>query len=387
MLISALYHLETIVSEVVNYNEITGAAVRPEAFGRWSERTALACKQLSAQLLQQLFSNVKDHTLVRYIHYHQATLISLSDQLSGKFSIHSNLEIVTYAHGRKVIASIEGILDLLFTKFYKYCDHGHVVSKDHFDIECAHLNALLVAVLDQLTVLEINDALILAVQESISAKLTDGRYFGVSYREFDYLNKLLRTIADDLVPGTPGTGKFADILYTHNFNSPMFVRWYQNEILVSKINSTKKNRKQLLQKELERLELCPVKIQEFFDASRVSIQELMVDWMRDQLNGRGASAQTDSKSSPTQHMPLNFSVSQFALLVRLSYLEGAYHLHNISAILRFFSSHFETKKQLHISVKSFTRAFYGTDQKTAAAVRDFLQRMLNILDNTYFPKT
>jgi hypothetical protein len=107
----------------------------------------------------------------------------------------------------------------------------------------------------------------------------------------------------------------------------------------------------------------------------------LIGWLEEQL-GTGSN---QIMVRTVEQFPLNLSVPQFALFVRICYKTACFPVENVARITRFFSEHFTTKKQPHISPKSFGRAFYNLDQSAAAVVRDFLQKMLNYLNKTYFP--
>jgi len=87
---------------------------------------------------------------------------------------------------------------------------------------------------------------------------------------------------------------------------------------------------------------------------------------------------------PLLKVPLTLSVAQFSMFIRICYRTGCFSLNNAAEIIRFFATNFTTKRQDAVSVKSFTKGFYSMDQTAAAVIRDFLQRMIALINKTYF---
>ena len=82
---------------------------------------------------------------------------------------------------------------------------------------------------------------------------------------------------------------------------------------------------------------------------------------------------------------LKLTVAQLALLIRLLYEEGVFAMKNIAGLLRFFSRHFMSKKQEHISYGSMNKLYYSGDQFTGYAVRELLLRMVAKINKMFFP--
>jgi len=82
---------------------------------------------------------------------------------------------------------------------------------------------------------------------------------------------------------------------------------------------------------------------------------------------------------------LKLTVAQLALLIRLLYEEGIFAMKNIASLLRFFSMHFMSKKQEHISHGSMNKLYYSSDQFTGIAVKELLLKMIAKINKMFFP--
>jgi hypothetical protein len=69
----------------------------------------------------------------------------------------------------------------------------------------------------------------------------------------------------------------------------------------------------------------------------------------------------------------------------LLYEEGIFALKNITALLKFFSFRFTSKKQEHISYGSMNNLYYSADQFTGYAIRELLLKMVAKVNKMFFP--
>jgi len=385
---SELHQLEKLIGEIVA-DEQTNNGNLPAKFADRVKSVAEVSARLKGKWIHDLFSAVKEQILTRYVQFHQAGITSLSNQVSVRIpaSYFQGAKDPVYHLYYAVVANLEELLEFLRQGFYQYFDRDYAVSFDHLRVQTAHISVLAgeVQLLFQGTA--IDPRLTTAVLASIANKLKNARTLGISYRHLSYCSALLQMI-NQLLMDNPRvtTVDIARELYCQNFNSYQFNRWYQNH-LGAIINAAAENQhKTTILSEIEALNQLFVERDKIFEPGLPPINDQLLSWLSGLLPAQPVTQVSNFlKINGHLRMPLQFSVTQFALFVRLCYLEGCFHVNNISDILRFFTQHFETKKQLNISFKSFARAFYGADQATAAVVRDFLQRMINTLNKTYFP--
>lgn len=388
MLKSELYLLEKTIGEIVNYKETADDDQTLHEIGSRATQVSAICADLRLKWVHELFSPVKETVITRYVQYHQAGVISLSNLVAVNLPVAATPAISNILQGFfwDTIGCLEDLLKFLETGFYKYFDKDHAISFDQLRHESEQLRSLLESVVIQLGLNGVDPLLIQAFRTAIITKQETSRQSGLSYRQVAYQKSLLWLLIEKTREGDFSTSELSQLLYRQNFNSHYFQQWYSGEVLKRLEEQPKKNREQILNAEQELLRSAFVEPDRSFDPDRLPVNDLFQEWLFQQISGQQRHiVRLEAKLNGHDHMPLNFSVTQFALFVRLCYLEGCFHINNISKILRFFTSNFETKKQLNISTKSFSRAFYGADQATAAVVRDFLQRMINVIDKTYFP--
>lgn len=344
---------------------------------------------LKEKWVHALFSAVKEHVLSRYIQYHQAGITSLSNVMSGKIpdAYFQGTEDQAHHLYFAIVADLEDLLQFLKQGFYQYFDIDYRVSNDLCREQAAQILLLLEKTSAVFSRTNIDSLLAEAIVLSVKNKIADAKQSGISYRQLDYCLSLLNRTRELLEENSSrGTDGFAQELYRQNFNSYHFNQWYQRH-LSAIINAASENkREKIILQEIQLLKLIFVERDKLFEPYLPPINEQLLPWLEQFLPAQiNSNPNALLKFNGNYRMPLQFSVTQFALFVRLCYLEGCFRINNISDIFRFFTLHFETKKQLNISVKSFARAFYGADQATAAVVRDFLQRMINTINKIYFP--
>lgn len=372
MLRSELTHLETFVRQVINFNErdvnlsVTGPAQLYEQVGQ-------CCRQIKEHLTREVFSAAKDHAIRRYVQFHQSGLVTLSDDLfaglrnMNERSVAGKSELLL-----KILDQVEEVSAYLEKQFYSYFDTRHPLSNYRCDTITREVRTAVEELAPTITAHGISSTLKEVFLDSMDDTLSRARLNSPDREQVEHLNGLIHQITIMLQQPAIPDQVFANLLYVQNFNSTQFEGWLREQI----------------QSELEKgiqPDFPPVNQEIGISGSRRPLDILLKEW----YNALGVSGAVKVKARAVKviHLPLHISVPQLALFVRLCYLEGCFQIKNISTIMRFFTEHFETKKQLQISLKSFGKAFYSADQSTAAAVRDYLQRMIGLIDKNYFPKT
>jgi hypothetical protein len=386
---SELYQLEKLIAEIVSGEQKTNNGNPPAKFAGQVKSVVAVCTSLKGKWIHELFSSIKEHILTRYVQYHQAGITALSNLVSTRIpaSYFQGPENQLYQLYYTVVRSLEELLEFLRQGFYKYFDSDYAVSTDHYRAHAEQISLRLEEVKPLLHKTGIDAALVESIVVSFNNRVTDAKQSGISYRQLNYCHNLLNIISQKVKEQPElATIELANELFRQNFNSYYFNQWYQN-YLGTIISAAVENKREVtILAQVKLLGLQFVERHKLFEPELPPINEQLLLWLSQMLPAQSIAPIKDIfKVNGHTRMPLQFSVTQFALFVRLCYLEGCFHVNNISDILRFFTQHFETKKQLNISFKSFARAFYGADQATAAVVRDFLQRIINTLNKTYFP--
>jgi hypothetical protein len=385
LLRSEINELEKTVGALLNNAPIDNQSSYLKQITGWVARVQELCADLKKKWTRELLSNTKEQIVKRYIQYHQAGIIQLSDGVSTRSS-HTNFTTgsdALHVAYHKIIMELEGMLQFLSSQFYQYFDSDHTASKYYrrqLDLKVSEIEPLILNINQPL----IDKALRIVVINSVKEVTADGIIGGISYREADQVYNLINMIYQLIVNGkNVTTERLIASLYLQNFNSLHFLNWYKEHILnqLSELIGDD-NRDKFIDHQINGFSGVYVNAEKAIQVELPAIDRSIIPWLQEQT-----STQTliPIVNSPSFQFPLNLSVPQFALFIRVFYKTGCFPIDNVALITRFFTEHFTTKKQPHISQKSFGRAFYNLDQSAAAVVRDFLQKMLNYLNKTYFP--
>jgi hypothetical protein len=230
----------------------------------------------------------------------------------------------------------------------------------------------------------VDQSLITAVLTSVDELMAEGQLSGISYRQADHALNVVNMAHHLLTSGTKtNVDGLIHALYQQNFNTLRFYNWHREYISIklAAING-QTERKLFIDAIIDELTGIYVSPDKAFQPELPSTDLFILPWLREQVDSE---EKTPYIRPDKIKFPLNLSVPQFAVFIRIFFKAGCFTVDNVALITRFFTEHFTTKKQAHISRKSFGHAFYSLDQSAAAMVREFLQKMLNYLNKTYFP--
>lgn len=385
MLRSELYELEKSVGVIIEEISIANFTTYQQQINGQVAYVKSLCSELKKKWTHELLSNAKEQVIKRYIQFHQAGIIQLSDKVSLYVSA-SDLSPETKISQATALSQLnnelENVLEFLRTQFYLYFDIDHKAPIYHCQLLYLKISTFRVD-LENYKGSTIDEALIAAVLSSADDLTAEGLLTGISYRQADQAINIVRATQQLLLFGTnPTTDSLIRALYQQNFNSLHFYNWYQDHLLAKVAAVSDKNEQQaLLEEQIKMFAGVFVNAEKALLPELSSTDKFILPWLQEKLNPENKRSVSPDKIQ----MPLNLSVPQFALFVRVFYKTGCFPIENVALITRFFTEHFVTKKQPHISPKSFGRAFYNLDQSAAAIVRDFLQKMINYINKTYFP--
>ena len=341
------------------------------------------CAEIKSKWVHELFSSAKELVINRYVQYHQAGITQLSDQISGEMPAYHLLPEKPdslFRHYEELFNELEQLLNFLKNQCYRYFDPDYKVTIYRCEKECAKINEF-IKELTEYAGAEIDPSLTEVIGISVRELMAEASHSGISYRRTEQVFNLLRMVHQltQAVKGTT-THDLARALYGQNLNTLHFFNWYQAYLLkqISQILRDE-GRESFVTDQVKALSGIFVDPEKAFEPELPALNVVLLPWLH-ALSGR-----TPDKHHVTLQMPLNLSVPQFAMFVRISSQIGCFPETNVSQITRFFTRYFTTKKQTHISRESFRKAFYSLDQASAAILRDYLQKMINYLNKTYFP--
>lgn len=384
MLRSEITELEKSVGAILN---ITGTANKTSYHNQIVEQVTYVknlCSELRKKWTHELLSNAKEQVIKRYVQYHQAGIIQLSDMVSRRVPAldipEEERKTLINSYGQ-VNTDLEQVLEFLRNQFYQYFDIDHKTTINYcqvLSLQFAALETELKAFNNSAVDRSLIDVVLISVNEIVA----EGSLSGTSYRQAEQALNLLRITHQLLLFGTnTTTDTLLYALYQQNLNTLHFYNWYQDHLLAQfDLINDQKDRQAFINQQIKVLAGIFVSPEKALQPELPATDAFIGTWLQEQTNSEFRRAKIN-----VAQFPLNLSVPQFALFIRIFYKTGCFPIENVAMITRFFTEHFTTKKQPHISSKSFGRAFYSLDQSAAAVVRDYLQKMLNYLNKTYFP--
>ena len=225
MLRSELYQLEKFIADILNQEYSTDKLSHSKKVAVQLKSMKSLCADLKEKWLRELFSSAKEQVITRYIHYHQAGITQLSNQVSGQIpamNLPVNQPSNLLLFYEQLLSELEQLLQFLKHNCYQYFDLDYKVSIYYgqqqyekivgFEQE---LNAYSGAAIDRPLV----EAIVISVEETVAEALTSG----ISYRQIDHTLDVLRMVHQLLnVVNEPSTNSLALALYRQNLNSPHF---------------------------------------------------------------------------------------------------------------------------------------------------------------------
>jgi hypothetical protein len=389
LLKSELYQLEKLITEFLNHTGSGDETDNRQWLSNQVRSIQSLCADLKEKWVHQLFGSAKEQVITRYVQYHQAGITQLSNQISRIRPV--NDPPPETAAGRpqpaeQILSALEHLLNFLRHQCYRYFDPDYRITIYSCQRQCGQMDEFrkeLIAYSGN----EIEFTLVQVISISIQEMTDDALRSGLSYRQTEHALNLLRMVHQltHLAKGITTDG-LAQALYRQNLNTQHFLNWYREHVLADLGSiSGKQDQGDFVNSLIKTLAGIFVDPEKAFEPELPAIDLSFLPWLYERSENRDDIIRASGKRNIPFQLPLNLSVPQFALFIRIFSKVGCFPDTNVANITRFFTQHFATKKQSKVSLKSFGKAFYSLDQAAAAIVRDYLQKMINYLNKTYFP--
>ena len=339
------------------------------------------CERLKKKWTATLFSTAKEYALKRYVHYHQENIIRLCDTVYIRLEEQTGLESGFTNVQFTLLQILLELNEFLFYNFNGYYNLHSKLPDATLAAALAELRAegkLLISALEERDLdNELKDCIVAYIYT-----ITEGNR--LTYRMQQYFKQVTAAVYLILIPsgGRDLEAQLSDALFYLNFNEYHFCAWLMNNIRKRKALTLPAGRLAMLQTELMMRKALPVSLVSGYEANIPPINLLIENWLREEI--RQAETDQPAPAPRDKKLPLTLSVAHLSLFIRLLYEEGFFAVNNVAEIMRFFSRYFHSKRQAEMSAKSMRKAFYTTDQFTAAVVRDLLSRMLQRLNQLFF---
>jgi hypothetical protein len=300
-----------------------------------------------------LFSDLPDHSLRRYF----------TCQLEGISKIRDTLPA---AKETGMAETLSELTDHLLSKYLKYIDRDLPVP------DC-YRKKILEDLLDDFLFVSEKMVWCKPVVDYLAEFEAPGNNLYFSFRSLDYFRLMITELA------ALGKDSPEDLLVSLNFNHLGYLLYLQQGASEKlSMMGCDGERKAWLLAESARVKALPERIEAVYHPDWPTLKTMLTAWL-------GEQAAPLRETSPVMKLPLNLSVAQLACWIRLFYEEDCYKETNLTAIFNFYASVYSTKKQISISSGSLSKEYYGTDQVTAAAVLDKLQKMTTRINRNFFP--
>ncbi|MBB6107749.1 hypothetical protein SAMN05421821_101336 [Mucilaginibacter lappiensis] len=348
------------------------------------------CIRIKKVWTDLLLSQTKDIVIKRYISFQQQLICELADHMYGLTTSGKPANASVDGSGTDLAASLlTCVLDLhdfLIQYFRSYINENGKIPNAILPATRKKIAEPAVDLSTALQTAEMDIDLKTCILDYLS-RLAGTDYLPPgTYREMEYVLTFMENLQTVIAIGGAEdlTHDVTEMLFYINFNHSSFIHWYREDLERKKALLQAADQTALLMKGLLQLKSAPVATTMQYDPHlppvNVLLETCLAEYIR-QLNFQGEFSDPEQ----TDKLELKLTVAQMALLTRLLYDEGIFPLKNIKAILKFFTLHFTSKKQEHISYASMNKLYYSADQFTAYAVRELLLSMVANINKMHFP--
>jgi hypothetical protein len=347
------------------------------------------CQRIKKVWTELLFSDVKDQVIKRYIWFQQQILLDLADKLYQQIQKHKQSVI----QENSVLKFSEILLELLLELkdfqiqyFNSYINQESKIPDAATPSIRKKMSEAAEKLSASLQYVELDVHLKACICDYLGGVSATAISFPINYRSAEYFIQLTETLGVTIAfdDSRDLTYSVTEALFYLNFNHNSFCQWYQEDIIRKKIILEIADQLPMLKKQLLVLKTMPVILTMSYDRDILPINVLLEKWLNEYIKEEHLHLDL-LEMNFSNKIELKLTVAQLALLIRLLYEEGVFAMKNIAGLLRFFSRHFMSKKQEHISYGSMNKLYYSGDQFTGYAVRELLLRMVAKINKMFFP--
>ena len=354
-------------------------------------RIADECHRIKKVWSDLLFSQAMDNSIKRYIWFQQHRLLDLADTLYNR--IKQDKQSVSPTDNETTLISISFLLEQLLELnqflvhyFYSYINQEVKIpeaatpkARKEICQAAERLNASLPSI-------EFDGQLKACILNYLQDITTADEGLPITYRSCEYMMQFIKSLSATtaIKDSRDSTHNVMEALFYLNFNHSSFCRWYQEDLIKKKILLKPSDQLPMLKRQLLVLKTMPVILTISYNSDLVPVNVLLENWLNEYIKEEHIHPDL-WEMDMSQKIELKLTVAQLALLIRLLYEEGVFATKNIASLLRFFSRHFMSKKQEHISYGSMNKLYYSGDQFTGYAVRELLLKMVAKINKMFFP--
>jgi chloramphenicol O-acetyltransferase len=348
------------------------------------------CKRIKKVWTELLFSQTKDHVIKRYTWFQQQVIVELADYVYGLIEKNTQTfkddAYTINALPQLFLACLLNLKDFQVQYFITFFNENGKIP----DAALPSIRKTMTEVADELSAtlqkVEIDVYLKACVLDYLSGIINTDSLSPGTYREVEYFFSFTENLGVTVAfeDGRNLTHCVTEMLFYMNFNHNCFIQWYLEDLERKKSLLRQEDQVTLLMKQLLQLKSVSVGITMSYDPNLPPVNAPLETWLIEYIKQDTFQDEFSNLEHPDK-LELKLTVAQMALLIRLLYEEGIFALKNITALLKFFSFRFTSKKQEHISYGSMNNLYYSADQFTGYAIRELLLKMVAKVNKMFFP--
>jgi len=337
------------------------------------------CKLIREAWEKAIFSDLSEHSLMRYFHFHLDGLSKLSD----RFHLSNENDF------KDIVEALLTLIDSLRNSYSPYFNLDACAPFVFRQKLMVQLGTGISLVNNSLKVSKLGFTLKTCLLDWLNELTEMNDSVRHTYRSLCYLEQIVNQILNIDLQSDNAEELLVTILSQSDFNHLSFFVYRQNSIRETLSGYTSaQERLDYLQVQKARTLSCPEVKNLSYDSSWPSLKTMLSTWLQEEicLAEQAFRKEIEVKAeSNVPKLPIQMSVAHMACIIRLLFEESVFATNNLKLIFKCFAGHYQTKRQSAISPGSLSKEFYSIDQHTAARVRDLLQKMVLRINRNFFP--
>jgi hypothetical protein len=349
------------------------------------EQTGTDFSAIRSAWNEAIFSGAADRSLKRYFQFQLEGVRERMDTLRCMMN-SSGCEL----HSTRLMSLSSGmvsLLDYLKTYFYRYLDFDIPAPVMYHQLVLESFPARIWSLRRMMENARFSEPLKNCLKDWLDQLLCEAGYAMFSLRALFYLDELLSQLLNIFEGSLDLTDRLNLTLVRIDFNYLGYFTYRQQLVNARLSPLSHDDQLQALVYEARQIELMPVSANRY-DPSLPSLGILLAKWIKEQMAIRTATT-GNRKSFANQgsydKLPLNFSVVQLACFIFVFFETESFGTVTLTEIFKFVSKHYSSKRRQVISQGSLSKQYYTIDQFTASAVKDKLQKMVQLINRKFFP--
>jgi hypothetical protein len=334
---------------------------------------------LKTQLLRDSLDNKTEIEKSILVQRYQGTITNLLDHLfhHGR---HESITPELKAFYVEVAADLEEIFAFLQNTWGRYFNAGLNMPLSHWVSEGGELKKQWKKIAKMLIEPGENIRIVKILDRCIKGLLYPTNPQTITYERLSWLKNLFIELSGHLSSTAPGYASLTELLISWNFNDRMFISEVCNNII------SEGEKKESGELRIEFLRACIKQVGQVLEKVRVpfypalAAKRMILDGLAKELDYleliRVALETKWFKEGAKIHTSL--SVTELALIIRLFKDSGIFTNLNETEILKFFATHFTTKRKSGFSYNYLHSKYYQVDESTKKKVYDYLMVMTQL---------